>query len=135
MNISRLRKNARILLNNNEVIGRTNKNEQLEISFSTVPENNDSEQAADNKSMKKKNADYASVYFEQSSPFKRCQTYVEQEVYQIIKHFLSTVAPEMSVAGYISNILSKHLEENKDEIEKLYADKVNLMKTSSLWKK
>lgn len=132
MNTSRLRKNLTKLLKNNLVIDRKSKSEQLEIPFETVPESNGCGQTSHISSEKKK-ADYTKVFLVQHATFVRHQTYIEQKTFHFIKHFLSTVAPEMSVAGFISNILSKHLKDNKQEIEKLYIDKVNSMKTGSLW--
>jgi hypothetical protein len=37
-----------------------------------------------------------------------------------IKRVLPVIAPDMSVSGYISNILVEHLQQHWDEINELY---------------
>ena len=50
----------------------------------------------------------------------RSQTYINKEVYDRIRRFLPVIAPEVSISGYISNILAEHLERYAEEINDLY---------------
>ena len=54
----------------------------------------------------------------------RQQTYISQANYQFLKRFLPIVAPEVSISRYVDNILSLHLEQYKEEIDRIYNNEI-----------
>lgn len=64
--------------------------------------------------------DYRSRYLVPMPNSLRSQTYINKEVYDRIKRFLPVIAPEVSISGYIGNILAEHLERYAKEINELY---------------
>lgn len=64
--------------------------------------------------------DYRSRYLVPMSSSLRSQTYISKDIYDRIKRFLPIIAPEVSISGYIGNILSEHLEHHAKEINELY---------------
>lgn len=50
----------------------------------------------------------------------RSHVYINREVAECIKRVLPVIAPEMSISGFISNILVDHLQKHWDEITDLY---------------
>ena len=50
----------------------------------------------------------------------RSHVYINREVAECIKRVLPVIAPEMSISGFISNILVDHLQKHWDEINELY---------------
>ncbi len=63
---------------------------------------------------------YRSRYLVPVSSSLRSQTYISKNIYDRIKRFLPIIAPEVSISGYIGNILSEHLEQYAKEINDLY---------------
>ena len=51
----------------------------------------------------------------------RSQTYINRDIYERIKRFLPLIAPEVSIASYISNILGDHIERHWEEINEMYS--------------
>ena len=51
----------------------------------------------------------------------RSHVYINREVADCIKRVLPVIAPDMSISGYISNILVEHLQQHWDEINELYS--------------
>ena len=52
----------------------------------------------------------------------RIQVYLNRELYDKIKNYLNVIAPGVSIASYISNIIAEHVELNIDEITQMYKD-------------
>ena len=50
----------------------------------------------------------------------RSHVYINREVAECIKRFLPVIAPNMSISGYISNILVEHIRQHWEEINELY---------------
>lgn len=50
----------------------------------------------------------------------RCQTYINRDIYERIKRFLPVIANDVSISGYVSNILNDHLEKHWSQISELY---------------
>ena len=50
----------------------------------------------------------------------RSHVYINRKVAECIKRVLPVIAPEMSISGFISNILVDHLQKHWDEITDLY---------------
>lgn len=53
----------------------------------------------------------------------RIQVYLNRELYDEIKNYLNVIAPEVSIASYISNIIAEHIELNIEEITRMYKDR------------
>ena len=52
----------------------------------------------------------------------RIQVYLNRKLYDEIKNYLHVIAPEVSIASYISNIIAEHIELNIEEITRMYKD-------------
>lgn len=52
----------------------------------------------------------------------RIQVYLNRKLYDEIKNYLNVIAPEVSIASYISNIIAEHIELNIEEITQMYKD-------------
>lgn len=63
---------------------------------------------------------YRARYLVPMTSSLRSQTYINKEVYDRIRRFLPVIAPEVSISGYISNILVEHMERYAKEINELY---------------
>lgn len=50
----------------------------------------------------------------------RSHVYINREVAECIKRVLPVIAPDMSISGYISNILVDHIQRHWEEISELY---------------
>lgn len=50
----------------------------------------------------------------------RSHVYINREVAECIKRILPVIAPDMSISGYISNILVDHIQQHWEEINELY---------------
>lgn len=53
----------------------------------------------------------------------RIQVYLNRELYNEVKNYLNVIAPEVSIASYISNIIAEHIELNIEEITQMYKDR------------
>ncbi len=53
----------------------------------------------------------------------RVQVYLNRQLYDQIKNFLPVIAPETSIASYLSNIIAEHIELNIEEITQLYKER------------
>lgn len=52
----------------------------------------------------------------------RIQVYLNRKLYDEIKNYLNVIAPEVSIASYISNVIAEHIELNIEEIAQMYKD-------------
>lgn len=50
----------------------------------------------------------------------RIQVYMDRSLYENIKRFLPAIAPNVSLSSYISNIVTDHIEQYIDEINRRY---------------
>ena len=64
--------------------------------------------------------DYDEVFLARTQSAQRCQTYIDRDTYVLIKSFLHVIAPDISIAAYINNILSDHIDEYWDTINERY---------------
>lgn len=53
----------------------------------------------------------------------RIQVYLNRKLYDEVKNYLNVIAPEVSIASYISNIIAEHIELNIKEITQMYKDR------------
>ena len=76
--------------------------------------------AVRNRRKKESNSDYRELFLVNTPSPNRSQTYINRDIYERIKRFLPLIAPEISIASYISNILGDHIERHWDEINEMY---------------
>lgn len=67
---------------------------------------------------------YASLYLRKREPSHKRQTYVSQHIYDKLARILAVVADQVSVPTFIDNVLSDHLERNRDLINEIYTHKI-----------
>ena len=77
------------------------------------------------KSRKKRECDSGSrqKYLVNTPMPGRIQVYLNRKLYDEIKNYLNVIAPEVSIASYISNIIAEHIELNIEEITQMYKDR------------
>ena len=84
--------------------------------------NPSSEKAVSAKPRKKKEetGSYRKRYLVNIPASNRSHVYINREVAECIKRVLPVIAPDMSISGYISNILVDHIQQHWEEINELY---------------
>ena len=101
------------------------------------PDDNTAEAPVDNPVPKnkprRKRGDYNEVFLKKKELKTRQPVYISLKVHkEIIKlvHLFALMDKEISVGGYIDNVLTEHLEQHKEEISELYHNQMNdLMQT------
>lgn len=80
------------------------------------------EKAVSAKTRKKKEeaGGYKERYLVNIPASNRSHVYINREVAECIKRILPVIAPDMSISGYISNILVDHIQQHWEEINELY---------------
>ena len=63
---------------------------------------------------------YRDKYLVNIPASNRSHVYINREVAECIKRILPVIAPDMSISGYISNILVDHIQQHWEEISELY---------------
>lgn len=76
------------------------------------------------KKRKDESNNYRTLYLSPGNVTHRQQTYISQANYQFLKRFLPIVAPEVSISRYVDNILSLHLAQYKEEIDRIYNNEI-----------
>jgi hypothetical protein len=73
-------------------------------------------------SRRKRNAvDYSSTFLQKNEIKTRQCVYISQRIHATISEIVKVIADkEVSVGGYIDNVLLQHLEAHKEEINELY---------------
>lgn len=96
--------------------------EQPEAPPVTESANSSSEKSVYTKPRKKKEetGSYRERYLVNIPASNRSHVYINREVAECIKRFLPVIAPNMSISGYISNILVEHIQQHWEEINELY---------------
>lgn len=89
---------------------------------STVPADTPAEKPSVEKPKRKKDETfgYRERFLVNIPASNRSHVYINREVAECIKRVLPVIAPEMSISGFISNILVDHLQKHWDEINELY---------------
>ena len=65
--------------------------------------------------------DYSSMFLKKKDLNGRQCVYISKEVHAIISEIVRVIADrDVTVGGYIDNVLLQHLETHKDEINNLY---------------
>ena len=68
-------------------------------------------------------SDFRQKYLVNTPLSGRIQVYLNRKLYDEIKNYLNVIAPEVSIASYISNIIAEHIELNIEEIAQMYKDR------------
>lgn len=70
---------------------------------------------------KRNNADYSSLFLQRNALKARSCVYISQRIHSTISEIVRVIADkDVTVGGYIDNVLLQHLEMHKDEINDLY---------------
>lgn len=72
---------------------------------------------------KREEGNYRQKYLMNTPLSGRVQVYLNRQIYDQIKNFLPVIAPETSIASYISNIIAEHIELDIKEITQLYKER------------
>ena len=72
---------------------------------------------------KREESNYRQKYLMNTPLSGRIQVYLNRQLYDQVKNFLPVIAPETSIASYISNIIAEHIELNIEEITQLYKER------------
>lgn len=75
----------------------------------------------ENRQNKKDPADYESVFLVNIPCRIRCQTYINMDLYDKLRQILPVLSPEITITGFVNNVLEHHLKQYQDEINELYA--------------
>ena len=114
-----------IMVGDIPVFGRERPNYQEPKVIETEDSDTDSDEGTEavaSKPRKKREetSTYKERYLVNIPASNRSHVYINREVADCIKRVLPVIAPDMSVSGYISNILVEHLQQHWDEINELY---------------
>lgn len=77
---------------------------------------------------RRRKGNYDEIYLRRKEIKSRQPVYISQQIHQSITrlvHLLALANKEISVGGYIDNVLAEHLERHKDEIAELYRSQMN----------
>ena len=70
---------------------------------------------------KRSNVDYSSMFLQRNELKVRSCVYISQRIHATISEIVRVIADkDVSVGGYIDNVLLQHLEAHKEEINDLY---------------
>ena len=70
---------------------------------------------------RRNNADYSSLFLQRNELKVRSCVYISQRIHTTISEIVRVIADkDVTVGGYIDNVLLQHLEAHKDEINDLY---------------
>lgn len=72
---------------------------------------------------KREESSYRQKFLVNTPMSGRIQVYLNRQLYDQIKNFLPVIAPDTSIASYISNIIAEHMELNIEEITQLYKER------------
>lgn len=88
----------------------------------SAPEDAESAVAGKDQSRKKRRdtPSYKRKFLKNTSQGGRIQVYMDRSLYDNIKRFLPVIAPGVSLSSYITNIVSDHVEQYIDEINRRY---------------
>jgi len=70
---------------------------------------------------KRNNADYSSLFLQRNELKVRSCVYISQRIHKTVSEIVRVIADkDVTVGGYIDNVILQHLEAHKDEINDLY---------------
>ncbi len=98
------------------------KSGKTEKTAPTVPEETDGAVTGKDQSRKKRKEtqSYKRKFLKNTSQGGRIQVYMDRNLYDNIKRFLPVIAPGVSLSSYITNIVTDHVEQHIDEINRRY---------------
>lgn len=101
--------------------------EPAEIAAEATTEPTKKQRTARNPYRRKReeSSEYRDKYLVNTPAPARVQTYINRESYTRIRRFLTVIAPDVSLASYVNNIISEHLEKHWDEINDIYDQSLN----------
>jgi hypothetical protein len=86
-----------------------------------VPEPEKPKETKEPVKRKRSNVDYSSLFLQKNELKARSCVYISQRIHNTISEIVRVIADkDVSVGGYIDNVLLQHLEAHKDEINDLY---------------
>ena len=65
---------------------------------------------------------YTATYLDCKPVGSRAQVYISKENHALIRRFLSVVAPDVPISGYVNKVVEEHLKNYRDEISQLHSD-------------
>lgn len=77
---------------------------------------------------RRRKGNYDEIYLRRKEIKSRQPVYISQAIHQSITrlvHLLALANKDISVGGYIDNVLAEHLERHRDEIAELYRQQMN----------
>ena len=88
----------------------------------SIPENDPGKTKEQKDSRRKRNpVDYSATFLQKNEIKTRQCVYISQRIHATISEIVRVIADkEVSVGGYIDNVLLQHLEAHKEEINELY---------------
>jgi hypothetical protein len=63
---------------------------------------------------------YAERFLVNDRSRNRVSANISRELFNRIRKYLPVVAPDVTLTSYLNNIISEHIENHRDEIDKLY---------------
>jgi uncharacterized protein YdeI (BOF family) len=70
--------------------------------------------------------DFEASFLKDAKIRDRRQMYISGELYEKISHYLRFISDgNVSMAGYINNVIERHILEFKDTINEMYQNKIN----------
>jgi len=88
----------------------------------SIPENETGKTREQKDSKRKRNpVDYSATFLQKNEIKSRQCVYISQRIHATISEIVKVIADkDVSVGGYIDNVLLQHLETHKEEINELY---------------
>ena len=68
---------------------------------------------------------YTATYLDCKPVGSRAQVYISKENHTLIRRFLSVVAPNVPISGYVNKVVEEHLRNYRDEISQLHSDSIS----------
>mgnify|MGYP000348783719 CR=1 FL=1 len=68
---------------------------------------------------------YRDNYLSNNPIRNRAQVYISKENHACIRRFLSVVAPDVPISGYVNKIIDEHLKKHEKEMSALYTECIN----------
>ena len=109
-----------------------NKEKVQEKSAETEPESSDEpkqaiEQDTEKESRRKKRnqPDFSEVFLKDNRLSDRRMIYISKDTYDVLVKYISIISDrKLSIAGYLDNIVSHHIEQYKPDINDIYENKI-----------
>ena len=88
-----------------------------------------------NSKTRKRTPDFSELFLKENRLSDRRMIYIGKEAYEELINYVSVISDrKLSMAGYLDNIVSHHIEEHRDTIKELFDHKVKLF-SQQKWKR